>query len=95
MSNLELGCKAMIVGGRCEENIGKIVTVGNFIGDPSCGFNTFSSKDYWEVNQKILFLTAWMKYPLYEYFCSGKTLRRIDDHDTILVKSKKELVTTL
>lgn len=91
MSNLEPGCKAIIINGvmsrKYPTNIGKIVTVGNFIGMiPSGG-----ADDYWEVNKPMTRQSGDSVYANRE-----KNMQRLDDHDTEnYFKSKKELITTL
>lgn len=76
ISNLEPGCTAIIIGGVCEENIGKIVTIGKFIGE----FIDCKNKDMWEVNKPILFRRVRSKEEIVLYLCSDKTMQRIDDH---------------
>ncbi len=93
MSNLEPGCKAIIVGGRCKENLGKMVTVGGFIGRKILDGLPSGDSDLWEVDQPILFRTTGIVKESMRYLCSGSTMQRIDDHDTNLIESKKELET--
>lgn len=73
---IKKGCTAIIVGGSIKEtraaNVGKIVTVGNFLKKP---FNN-SIYDFWEINRSILFNTG-----KYYSMSSEKYLQRIDDEN--------------
>ncbi len=83
---IEPGCKAIIIGGICPENYGKIVTVGKFIGESmKC-----SDNDIWEVDKPILFKsTITDKIVGTHYLCSEKTMQRIDDHKTTEFKCRE------
>lgn len=75
MKPIEEGCLAIIVKGaqnpKYETNIGKVVTVGKFIGDKK-GFQP----DLWEVDISIQYESG-AKYNL----CPEYTMERIDDED--------------
>lgn len=86
MKPLEPGCKAMIIGGRCKENIGKVVTVGQYLGDFFQEIALLRDRDIWEVDKNILFTNG-----DYQKMCSGKTMQRIDGNDTKTIETKKEL----
>ena len=77
MSNLIPGCRAIIVNGM-DDNLGKIVTVGNFIGKK----DNFEDVDLWEVSRPIC-LAWWIEGDdEYHYLCSGQTMQRIDEGET-------------
>lgn len=86
MSDIEAGCRDIVIGGFCEKNIGKIVTVGKFLGKVDWA----GGNDHWE--------TDILMYGSLEgngYSNRGRNLQRIDDHDTEnILESEKELVTT-
>jgi hypothetical protein len=69
MSELEPGCKALVIRGR-ESNLYKMVTIGNFIGS----LYNFEQNDLWEVDQEM----DTNNQP--EFMNSGRNLMRIDDH---------------
>ena len=69
-SDLEPGCKAIIVSGYCKSNIGKIVTCLNYIGK-TIGFG---NTDLWGVDSPVLFSSGNTHYK-----CSAATMQRIDD----------------
>ena len=95
MSNLEPGCKAIIIKGFCNENYGKIVIVGNFIGRHPYDTGNWDVTDYWEIDQEILFMNEYQEKAYFK-LCSGKTMRRIDDHNTDeFFTTEKELLTVL
>ncbi len=90
MPNLEPGCRAIVISGEMPPNrptnVGKIVTVGNFIGEGDC----LGNDDYWEVDKPMICIDGSVRYSNRE-----KNLLRIDDHDTEkYFESEKELVTT-
>ncbi len=87
MSKLEPGCKAIVIGGKAQENLGKIVTCIKFIGEASNTTDNcyFGDKDIWEIDTPIVFLPFRNMYPL----CSARTLQRIDDHSEILTLNRK------
>lgn len=91
MSELEPGCKAMIITGMNIENIGKIVTVGVFIGK----INGYNGDDFWEVDREIVFHYEHGNGKGVCFVSHEKDMRRLDDHDTEnYFESKKELTTT-
>ena len=73
MSNLEPVCKAIVVNSVVVSNIGKILTVGNFLGK----LPSFPQNDLWEVDTELQFKNG-EKF----FLCSGSRLQRIDDHNT-------------
>lgn len=72
MKPIEEGCTAIIVDGRVESNIGKIVTVGRFIGRK----NGFEAHDLWKINKSLLHI-----FGDRHFMCSEKLMERIDDTD--------------
>ena len=75
-SKLETGCKAIVTRGR-KSNLGKFVTVGNFIGT----LPGFLHDDIWEVDKEM----DTNNEP--NFMNSGANMQRIDDHpekETIL-----------
>ena len=76
MSNLEPGCLAIIIDGvnhpNHKTNIGKIVTVGSYIGF----IKGMYGKDYWEVD-RIMFTNKGRTI----YYNREINMQRIDDHD--------------
>ena len=83
MSEITEGCKAIVVAGVFEENIGKVVTVGNCVGD----LDGFIGGPYWEVNQLMK-----CNGGTYEALTREVNLQRIDDDETkIETKQKLEL----
>lgn len=74
-SKLEPGCKAIIVGGVCKENHGKIVTCLNFIGKK----HGCMGGDLWEVDTLLVRRKIISKKRDDDYVCKAQNLQRIDD----------------
>ena len=92
-SELEPGCKAIIIGGRCKENIGKIITCLNYVGTHKDKLVIFADHDLWEVDKKITFRGNSGESIRELNLCSAKTTQRIDDHpeeETLLETIKIE-----
>jgi hypothetical protein len=71
-NKIEKGCLAIVVNSYCPENLGKVVTVGNYIGTEI----GFLMKDLWEVDKPMLASDG--KY----YFLQREnSLMRIDNYD--------------
>ena len=76
------GCMAVVTGGLVKENIGKLVTVGKYIG---C-IDEYDFDDYWEVDT-----------PMEDsegdevYFQREVSLSKIDDIDESLAENSEEL----
>ena len=74
MKPIEKGCTAMVIGS-VPENIGIVVTVGNFIGEKPMTDPT----DLWEVDKPLLWVNE-IGRPINTFYeASEKTLFRIDD----------------
>lgn len=75
---IEKGCLALVINSACPENIGKCVTVGNFLGR----YEDFIDNDLWEVD--VLQNTSYGWHGEYPgegvYAQSEKNLIRIDNH---------------
>lgn len=71
-SDLEPGCKAIIVSGRYT---GKLVKCIKFIGrpEPQDGY-IFAKNDVWEVDQHLYFTSGH-----YYNMCTASIMQRIDD----------------
>ena len=83
MSNLETGCKAIVIESLCPENVGKIVTVGNFIGTihefPACNC-------VWEISQTVI-----CRDGIERFMCDETSLQRIDGNDGLIEHADKEI----
>ena len=78
MKPIEKGCMAIIIDGAGEKrNVGKIVTVGSFIGE----IEGFCGNNNWNVDQPILFTGG-----EYKNFIQQSYLERIDDGETPITK---------
>lgn len=76
---IEKGCMAIIVDGLCQSNIGKVVTVVNYLGDVPY----LRTNGYWEVDQLMEFTDG-----VYRYINRESCMKRIDDQD-LSIKTKE------
>lgn len=78
---IEKGCLALVINSGRPENIGKCVTVGNFLGE----LNDLIAVDLWEVD--VLQLAKYRYGGMYSdsgvYAQSEKNLMRIDNHQEL------------
>lgn len=92
MSNLEPGCKAIVVKGAANNdpniptNIGKVVTVGRFLGK----VYGWVGHDRWETDILMTGTTGGNSYHNREFH-----MQRIDDHNTDEFFERKKELTTL
>lgn len=70
---------AIIVDGLCQSNIGKVVTVVNYLGDVPY----LRTNGYWEVDQLMEFTDG-----VYRYINRESCMKRIDDQD-LSIKTKE------
>jgi hypothetical protein len=76
---IEKGCLAIVVAGRCSENIGKVVRVGDFVGQLP---DSRLLKDYWQVDKPMKFANAFgVLLDGERYFNRECNLMRIDNYD--------------
>jgi len=89
MKPIVKGCMAVIVSGRYPENIGTVVTVGNFLGRPSpVDEREFYKDDIWEIDKPIRFSLDHTFY-----LCSESAMQRLgDDPEESDIKQEEELV---
>lgn len=87
MKPIENGCTAIVIGA-VPENMGLVVTVGDFIGEKT----TATPTDIWEVDKPLLW-TNTNGDPCGTYYeASEKTLFRIDDDpEESDIETKEEL----
>jgi hypothetical protein len=76
-NKIEKGCLAIVVAGRCSENIGKVVRVGDFVGQ----LPDSRLKDYWQVDKPMKFANAFGVLDGERYFNRECNLMRIDNYD--------------
>ena len=85
MSNLEPGCKAIVIKGEMNPNyptnVGRIVTVIGFIGKAT----GWVGDDYWEVDQLMYGANG-----TNDYLQNGAFLQRIDNNPET-IKTREEL----
>jgi len=84
---IEFGCLALVINSHAEENIGKIVTVGNFVGE----IPGIQNNDLWQVD-KGMRATGGVYDGQLIYFQSESYLMRIDGFKEEIKTSEKELV---
>ena len=87
MSKIIEGCKAIIVSGIINRNVGKIVTVGMFIGK----VKGYIGIDFWSVDKEIIYGYEFSKDKGICFIAHEKDLQRIDDDLAINTKEKLEL----
>ena len=90
MGKIEKGCMAILVNCKVPSNIGKIVTVGKYIGTKSInkpGWGDF--KNIWGVDQKIKFTCGGSFF-----FATEHSMERIDYDDIEEKNHTYELVET-
>lgn len=100
MKKIEKGCTAIICNGLIEENIGKIVTVGNFIGkipliEYKKGYAILEGDDWWEVNKPMGMCDIHdnkKEIKTYIYFQQECNLQRLDDEEDINNKEEEILI---
>lgn len=85
---IEKGCMAIIIGGFVKSNTGKIVKVGNFIGEKPF----FGDSDLWEIDRLIDFNNP-MNIKTQHAMCSEKTMQRIGDEDITQQKETTKSIT--
>ena len=77
-NKIEKGCLAIVIAGRCSENIGKVVRVGDFVGQ----LPDSRLKDYWQVDKSMKFANGFGVLDEEErYFNRECNLMRIDSYD--------------
>lgn len=87
MGKIEEGCLAIVVNSICDENVGKIVTVGKFAGKIA----GVVGDDQWEVDKPMACLdirtNSVCKHVNYQ---REQNLQRIDDLPDMIVEEKEE-----
>lgn len=86
MNKIEEGCTAIVIHSYFKENIGKVVTVGRFLGNEVksvCGNYLLELEDFndlWEINQQMKVETT-RKEIVYILAQREENLQRIDDSE--------------
>ena len=94
MNNIETGCTAIVVGGRNPKNIGKIVTVGKYLGNnPDVVGMSTKYNDYFEVDQEMIPLNLLGDKGEPNYIQNACNLHRIDDTKNIEKTEENEELT--